>query len=158
MMLRFSLLVLLPLASESLIRQNQLFGDGMVLESREAYDIRPFVSGFGTVVGEPVSVSFNGKTYNTTVGEDLNWDVQMDCCDRETGKTLVVAGRDNTLSYTDVACGQVPPCTIIQNFPAGSEAPGLPTCIETQSCEMGQVSSEVQTREKVISQIIGILF
>ena len=110
-MLNHLLFVLLPLASEALIRQNQLFGDNMVLESREAYDIRPFVSGFGNVVGEPVSVSFNGKTYNTTVGDDLTWDVQMDCCDRETGKTLVVTGRDNTLTYMDVACGQVFICS-----------------------------------------------
>ena len=41
-----------------LVSQNELYGDHMVLESRESYDIRPFIAGFGDRVGEKVNVSF----------------------------------------------------------------------------------------------------
>jgi hypothetical protein len=100
------ILLSLQLASGH-VSQNRLFSNDMILESREAYDIRPFVSGFGNRPGEKVTVSFVGKSYPTTVGADGTWDVQMDCCDKLTGKLLTVVGEENTLKYTNVACGQV---------------------------------------------------
>lgn len=53
-----------------------------VLESREAYDIRPFVTGFGDTPGEAVTVYFDTAddaetgtgthaSYPTTVGADV---------------------------------------------------------------------------------------
>lgn len=89
------------------ITQNRLYSDDMILESREAYDIRPFISGFGDKPGEKVEVSFARGTYPTTVGADGKWEVQMNCCDKLVNQTLVVKGEDNTLTYTNVACGQV---------------------------------------------------
>eukprot|EP00038_Savillea_parva_P027673 m.60896 g.60896 ORF g.60896 m.60896 type:complete len:942 (-) comp7987_c0_seq1:114-2939(-) len=102
--------------SEGRIWQNRLFSDNMILESREAYDIRPFVSGFGDTPGEAVTVTF-GKpgllhgSYPTTVGEDGTWDVQMNCCDAMEDQQLTVVGESNNLTYTNVACGQVYVCS-----------------------------------------------
>ena len=48
-----------------------------MLESREAYDIRPFVTGFGDTPGEAVTVYFGTtadafhQSYPTTVGADV---------------------------------------------------------------------------------------
>ena len=96
----------LPLAG-ALVSQNRLYSDDMILESREAYDIRPFIAGFGDTPGEKVEVTFVGKTYPTTVGADLKWEVQMNCCDKLVDQVLTVKGESNTLNYTNVACGQV---------------------------------------------------
>jgi arginase family enzyme len=55
------------------ISQNRLYSDNMILESRESYDVRPFIAGFGTKPGESVVVTFGGThtmsypTYNATV-------------------------------------------------------------------------------------------
>ena len=83
----------------------------MILESREAYDIRPFVSGFGDTPGESVTVVFNHGTYPTTVGADGKWDVQMNCCDALENAVLLVVGEHNNLTYSNVACGQVYVCS-----------------------------------------------
>lgn len=111
MMRSFSLLPVLIMAATATISQNRLFSDNMILESREAYDIRPFVSGFGTTPGETVVVTFDKQSYPTTVGTDGNWEVQMNCCDYLTDQTLEVKGQNNTLTYTNVACGQVFVCS-----------------------------------------------
>lgn len=83
----------------------------MILESREAYDIRPFVSGFGDTPGEAVTVMFAHGTYPTVVGKDGTWDVQMNCCDCLEDQVLQVVGEKNNLTYTNVACGQVFVCS-----------------------------------------------
>ena len=93
------------------IAQNQLYSDHMVLESREAYDIRPFIAGWGDTAGEAVTVKFKGGTYTTTVAQDLSWEVQMNCCDGTTNQTLEVSSPATTLTYTDVSCGQVYVCS-----------------------------------------------
>eukprot|EP01052_Picozoa_sp_SAG31_P035723 SAG31_NODE_4348_length_3325_cov_1.733416_7_plen_194_part_00 len=62
------LLLIVPGTSVAKVSQNRLYSDDMILESREAYDIRPFVSGFGDTPGEKVEVTFVGRTYPTTVG------------------------------------------------------------------------------------------
>ncbi len=95
----------------SKISQNRLYGDNMILESREAYDIRPFVSGFGDTPGENVEVSFHGRTYTTSVDATGHWEVQMNCCDALPSTTLNVTGENNTFYYTNVACGQVFVCS-----------------------------------------------
>ena len=56
-------------------------------------------------------MSFVGTDYPTTVGADGHWEVQMNCCDALENKTLVVTGEKNTLTYTNVACGQVFVCS-----------------------------------------------
>lgn len=91
------LLVAVPLlvgilasTAKAKISQNRLYSDHMVLESREAYDIRPFVTGFGDTPGEAVTVYFDTAddaetgtgthaSYPTTVGADGKWAVQMNC-------------------------------------------------------------------------------
>lgn len=83
----------------------------MILESREAYDIRPFVSGFGDTPGETVTVTFAHGSYPTTVGKDGTWDVQMNCCDAMEDQVLSVVGAKTNLTYTNVACGQVFVCS-----------------------------------------------
>eukprot|EP01051_Picozoa_sp_SAG22_P007474 SAG22_NODE_528_length_9431_cov_7.192135_2_plen_88_part_00 len=65
------------------------------------------IAGFGDTVGEKVEVNFVGSTYPTTVGADLNWEVQMNCCEKLVDQVLTVKGESNTLNYTNVACGQV---------------------------------------------------
>ena len=47
--------------TDAKVFQNQLYSDHMMLESREAYDVRPFVAGWGDTVGEAVSVTFDSK-------------------------------------------------------------------------------------------------
>jgi hypothetical protein len=98
-------------AALGMIAQNQLYSDHMVLESREAYDIRPFIAGWGDTVGEAVTVTFKGGTYTTTVAQDLSWEVQMNCCDGTTNQTLKVSSPATALTYTDVSCGQVYVCS-----------------------------------------------
>ena len=135
-------LALLPGAAFATIMQNPLYSDNMMLESGSSYDVRPFISGFGTVPGEAVNVTFMGRSYATTVGAVrndpattvdcpacmYNWEVQMNSCYATRGmdtpssygplnETLVVKGESNTLAYTHVACGQVYVC---------SERPGCP--------------------------------
>lgn len=107
-------LVLLLLATgpaTAKITQNRLYSDDMILESREAYDIRPFIAGFGDTVGEKVVVTFAHGSYPTTVGADGKWEVQMNCCDKLVDQVLTVTGEANTLNYTNVACGQVFVCS-----------------------------------------------
>ena len=104
-------LLLLSEACEAKLSQNRLYSDDMILESREAYDIRPFIAGFGDKPGEQVNVTFARHSYPTTVGDDGKWEVQMDCCDYLVNQTLTVAGEGNTLTYSNVACGQVFVCS-----------------------------------------------
>jgi sialate O-acetylesterase len=110
-MLRASLLALSSTLGAAKISQNRLYSDDMILESREAYDIRPFIAGFGDKPGEKVQVTFARGTYPTTVGTDGKWEVQMNCCDKLVNQTLVVSGQSNTLTYSNVACGQVFVCS-----------------------------------------------
>ena len=113
MMVLSTLLVLLALlgSASAKITQNRLYSDDMILESREAYDIRPFIAGFGDTPGEKVEVTFVGTTYPTTVLEDGTWEVQMNCCDYLTDQYLEVKGESNSFNYTNVACGQVFVCS-----------------------------------------------
>ena len=100
-------------ASVGTISQNRLYSDNMILESRESYDVRPFIAGFGTTPGESVVVTFGGThtmSYPTTVGADGKWEVQMNSCNVALNQTLTVKGEENTLTYTNVACGQVYVC------------------------------------------------
>ena len=60
--------LLLACAGSGLARvlQSPLYSDDMMLSSGSSYDVRPFISGFTTTPGEAVSVTFMGRTYNTT--------------------------------------------------------------------------------------------
>ena len=116
MMMALSPLALLALlallgSAAAKITQNRLYSDDMILESREAYDIRPFIAGFGDTPGEKVEVTFVGTTYPTVVLEDGTWEVQMNCCDYLTDQYLEVKGESNSFNYTNVACGQVFVCS-----------------------------------------------
>ena len=115
MLSMFLFLVIISLASQTsmaFISQNQLFSDNMVLLSAEAVDVRPFVSGFGDTPGEKVNVTFQQKTYPVTVGNDGKWVVQMDSCyGAPESEVLEVKGEQNTLTYKNVACGQVFVCS-----------------------------------------------
>jgi len=110
-MLKTLSLLLTAVAVQGKIWQNRLYSDNMVLESREAYDIRPFISGFGDTPGEAVVVQFVGGHYPTTVGSDGMWEVQMNCCDELVDKELYVVGEHNNFTYVNVACGQVFVCS-----------------------------------------------
>eukprot|EP00911_Craspedida_sp_UC1_P000147 UC1_evm1s118 len=84
-----------------------IFGDYMVLESREAYDIRPFINGWASP-GESVTVvGPNHHQYPTTADENGEWEVQMNCCDAATNRTISVHGENNTVTANYVHCGQV---------------------------------------------------
>ena len=88
----------------------RLYGDNMILESREAYDIRPFIAGWASP-GEKVQVTFAKHTYPTTADSDGNFEVQMNCCDALTDQVLTVSGESNALTYKNVACGQIYVCS-----------------------------------------------
>ena len=120
------LLCLVAHAATATVLQNALYSDDMMLVSGSSYDVRPFVSGFTSTAGEAVSVTFMGHTYNTTSSEEkndenstvgcptcaYNWEVQMNTCyGASKNHTLVVRGASNTLTYTNVACGQVYLCS-----------------------------------------------
>jgi hypothetical protein len=75
------------------------------------FSSRDKMSSFGDKPGETVVVSFVGNDYPTTVGADGKWEVQMNCCDMLEDKVLTVKGESNTLTYTNVACGQVFVCS-----------------------------------------------
>lgn len=110
MLLKTLSALLLARETHAKITQNRLYSDDMILESREAYDIRPFIAGFGDTPGEKVEVTFVGHTYPTTVLADGTWEVQMNCCDYLTDQHLEVKGESNAFNYTNVACGQVYVC------------------------------------------------
>ncbi len=98
-------------STDAKIFQNGLYSDHMVLQAGQAYDVRPFVAGWGDTVGEAVTVTFSGQSYYTTVLDDLTWEVQMNSCETTTNKTLEVRGTDTQLVYRDVVCGQVFVCS-----------------------------------------------
>eukprot|EP00039_Didymoeca_costata_P005551 m.82420 g.82420 ORF g.82420 m.82420 type:complete len:933 (+) comp12870_c0_seq3:75-2873(+) len=98
-------------AVDAKIWQNKLFSDNMILESREAYDIRPFVAGFGDTPGEQVTVYFDRGEYPTEVGADGKWEVQMNSCNKGIDKVLSVVSSTTNLTYVNVACGQVYVCS-----------------------------------------------
>ena len=50
-MVRLALALSAPLLCSARVWQNRLYSDDMILESREAYDIRPFIAGFGDTPG-----------------------------------------------------------------------------------------------------------
>jgi sialate O-acetylesterase len=88
----------------------RLYGDNMILESREAYDIRPFIAGWAKP-GEAVKVTFAKHTYPTTADSEGNFEVQMNCCDALTDQVLTIEGESNTLNFKNVACGQIYVCS-----------------------------------------------
>ena len=123
---------LLVHAALGAVLQNPLYSDDMMLASGSSYDVRPFISGFTTSPGEAVNVTFMGRTYSTHSSATMNppnttvdcpscrynWEVQMNSCYGTVkggrlaplNETLVVKGTTNTLTYTNVACGQVYVC------------------------------------------------
>ena len=109
---RFATAALLATAADATVKMGRLFSDNMVIESREAYDIRPFVSGWAEP-GEPVSVkaTWSHVDYLTTANADGEWEVQLNCCDSAVNQTIAVEGASNTLSFKNVACGQVYVCS-----------------------------------------------
>jgi hypothetical protein len=58
-----------------------------------------------------VKVTFRKNTYPTTADAKGNFEVQMDCCDAAVDQVLTIKGESNTLTYKNVACGQIYVCS-----------------------------------------------
>ena len=97
--------------SESGLRMSRMYTDGMVLQRNIPLVIKGHAN-----AGEKVKVTLNGPfgtmTEKAKASKEGEWAVEFEPLEAATGITLTIEGKGgNTLSYTNVAAGEVWVCS-----------------------------------------------
>ena len=107
--------------SMAAVRMPHVFGDHMVLQRRKPLPVWGWAS-----PGERITIALNGQTKTVKTAKDGTWRVRLDPMEAGGPYQLTVAGKSNTVTFSDVLLGEVWVCSGQSNmeWPLAASANG----------------------------------
>ena len=107
--------------SMAAVRMPHVFGDHMVLQRRKPLPVWGWAS-----PGERITIVLNGQTKTVKTAKDGTWRVRLDPMEAGGPYQMTVAGKSNTVTFSDVLLGEVWVCSGQSNmeWPLAASANG----------------------------------